>query len=191
MNAVAETSSVAADMKKKNIKGRTRLLAASAMLAALGVVVLILGSVISALDLTMVAVASIFIFFAVLELGNPYQYLIYSATAMLSILLLPDKFSAFLYLIFGGIYPILKQLFERAPRWASWLFKLLYFNIVLAAMIFGSKYLFGVDEEELTLAVFALGNVTFFLYDVAMTKLITFYLYSLRKKLRIEKYLKK
>lgn len=163
----------------------------ASMLCALSVVVLALGSVISALDLTMVAIASIFVFFAVIELGSPYQFLIYGVTSLLSLLLLPDKYSAFLYFIFGGVYPILKRIFERLKPILGWTLKALYFNAVLAAMIFGAKYLFGVDEEELTAALFVMGNAAFFLYDIAMTKLVTLYLRMLRKKLRIEKYFKK
>ncbi len=163
----------------------------ASMLCALSVVVLALGSIISALDLTMVAIASIFVFFAVIEMGSPYQFLIYGVTSLLSLLLLPDKYSAFLYFIFGGIYPILKRVFEKLPTALGWVLKALYFNAVLAAMIFGAKYLFGVDEEELTIVLFVMGNAAFFLYDLAMTKLITLYLAVLRKKLRIEKYFKK
>lgn len=163
----------------------------ASMLCALSVVVLALGSIISALDLTMVAIASIFVFFAVIEMGSPYQFLIYGVTSLLSLLLLPDKYSAFLYFIFGGIYPILKRMFEKLPTALGWVLKALYFNAVLAAMIFGAKYLFGVDEEELTIVLFVMGNAAFFLYDLAMTKLITLYLAVLRKKLRIEKYFKK
>ena len=177
-------------MKKKNVRSGTKKLALSAVLCALGVVMLLLGSVISALDLTMVAFASIFIFFAVLEMGNPYQYLIYATTSMLSILLLPDKFAAFLYLIFGGIYPILKRFFERLPNVISWVMKLLYFNAVIAAMVLGSKYLFGVDEEALEISLFVLGNAAFIVYDVAMTRLLTMYMLKLRKKLKIEKFFK-
>lgn len=193
-NVAAVTSSVAADgtvMKKNNVKGRTRRVAMASMLCALSVVVLALGSVISALDLTMVAIASIFVFFAVIEMGSPYQFLIYGVTSLLSLLLLPDKYSAFLYFIFGGIYPILKRVFEKLPTALGWVLKALYFNAVLAAMIFGAKYLFGVDEEKLTVVLFVMGNAAFFLYDIAMTKLITLYLSVLRKKLRIEKYFKK
>lgn len=163
----------------------------ASMLCALSVVVLALGSIISALDLTMVAIASIFVFFAVIEMGSPYQFLIYGVTSLLSLLLLPDKYSAFLYFIFGGIYPILKRVFEKLPTVLGWVLKILYFNAVLAAMIFGAKYLFGVDEEKLTAVLFVMGNAAFFLYDIAMTKLITLYLAVLRKKLRIEKYFKK
>ncbi len=167
------------------------MLTVSAVLSALGVVVMLLGTVISVLDLTMVAIASIFVFFAIIEMGKPYHYLIYVSTSLLSILLLPDKFSAILYIVFGGVYPMLKRVFEKLPTVISWVLKAIYFNIVLVATVFGAKYLFGVDEEELTIMLFAVGNVAFFMYDIAMTKLITYYLLGLRKKFRIEKYFKK
>ena len=167
------------------------MLAVSAVLSALGVVIMLLGTVISVLDLTMVAITSIFIFFAVIEMGSPYYFLIYATTSVLSVLLLPDKFSAVLYLIFGGIYPILKQKIEQLPSIVSWVIKALYFNGVLVATVLGAKYLFNVDEEELTLALFIVGNLAFFIYDIAMTRLITYYLLGLRKKFRIEKYFKK
>lgn len=167
------------------------MLAVSAVLSALGVVVMLLGTVISVLDLTMVAIASIFVFFAILEMGSPYQYLIYVTTSVLSMLLLPDKFSAVLYVIFGGIYPVLKQKLEKLPTILSWVLKAVYFNAVLVGAVLGAKYLFGVEEEELTLVLFAVGNIAFFMYDIAMTKLITYYLLGLRKKFRIDKYFKK
>ena len=110
---------------------------------------------------------------------------------MLSILLLPDKLSALLYIVFGGVYPMLKRLFEKLPVVLSWVLKAVYFNAVLLGTTLGAKYLFGIDEEGLTLMLFVIGNVAFFMYDIAMTKLITYYLLGLRKKFRIEKYFKK
>lgn len=179
-------------MKKKgNVKGSTKRLALSAVLCTLGVVMLALGSVLSALDLTMVAMASALIFFAVLELGNPYQYLIYAVTSLLAMLLLPDKYAAFLYLIFGGIYPIIKSFIEKWGRVIPWVIKALYFNAVITAMVLGSKYLFGIDDETLSLGIYLLGNLAFFLYDIAMTRVLSVYLSKLRKKLRIEKYFEK
>ena len=190
-NAAAVILSVVADMKKNNLKNKTKYLAIAAMLSALGVVIMLLGAVISVLDLTMVALASIIVFFSILEMGSPYQYLIYAATSLLSILLLPDKVSAVLYIVFGGIYPMLKRMLEKLPIVLSWVLKAVYFNLVLVATVYGAKFLFGVEEEKLTIALFLLGNAAFFLYDIAMTRLITYYLLGLRKKLRIEKYFKK
>jgi hypothetical protein len=71
--------------------------------------------------------------------------------------------------------------------------KFVYFNAVMTLVIAASLYLFGVDDPDVgfNLFFYGLGNVTFFLYDVATTKLITLYLYRLRKRLRLEKYFEK
>lgn len=178
-------------MKSKNVRQGTKMLALSAVLSALGVVLLVIGSFLSALDLTMVAFASILVYFAVLEMGNPYQYLIYAVTSVISLMILPDKFAAFLYLIFGGIYPVLKKHFEKLTTAMSWVLKLLYFNAVITVMVIGAKYLFGVDDENFAVPLYALGNFSFIAYDLAMTRLLTMYLYRIRKKLKVEKYFKK
>ena len=175
-------------MKRKTTQVRTVKVAVAAMLSALGVVVLAIGSIIEVMDLTMVALASIFVFFAVIELGRPYPLLIYAVTSILSLLLLPNLFAAVLYLLFGGIYPILKQWLERRRPLISWLGKAVYFNAVLTAVVLLSLYLLHVEDTGFTVAYYLLGNITFFLYDVAMTKLITLYFFRLRSRLRIEKY---
>lgn len=176
--------------KKNNLKSNTKRLAVSAVLSALSIVVMLIGSVTGFLDLTMVAIASIFVFFAILEMGSPYQYLIYVTTSLLSMLLLPDKFSAILYMAFGGIYPMLKQQIEKLPRVFSWILKVVYFNVILIGSTLCAKYLFNVNGEELTVMLFIVGNAAFTVYDIAMTRLITYYLLGLREKFRIEKYFK-
>ena len=70
---------------EKKIKG-TRALTVSAVLCALGVILLAFGALFQVLDLTMAVVASILVIFAVIELGGKYPYLIYAVTALLSVL---------------------------------------------------------------------------------------------------------
>ena len=72
---------------------KTKKIALAAILSALGVLILLLGSIITVLDLTMVAMASLLIMLAVVEIGGGYPYLIWLVTGFLSLLLLPDKFS--------------------------------------------------------------------------------------------------
>ncbi len=176
-------------MGKPNRK-RTLKLAFSAMLSALGVVILYLGAVINVLDLTAVALTSLFVFFAVIELGPPFPYLIYAVTSLLSLLLLPDKFAALAYLLFGGIYPIFKEMFERLHFLIAWILKFSFFNTVLSLLIAGTVYLLHIEDTDLgfKLGVYALANLTFFLYDIATTQLVTFYLVKLRHRLRVEKF---
>ncbi len=163
------------------------------MLCALGVVILYLGSVIEVLDLTTVALASLLVFFAVLELGTPFQYLIYLVTSVLSLLLLPSKFGPAVYFLFGGIYPVLKAYLERLPRLLSWALKLVYFNGIMTLLVAASLWLFHVDDPDVgfNLGFYGLGNVTFLLFDVATTRLVTVYLFKLKKRLRPEKYFEK
>ena len=91
---------------------QTKKISIAALLSALSIVVLYIGSVFEVLDLSAAAIASIAIVFAQIELKNPYPYLIYAVVSLLALLLLPSKFSAMVYVCFGGIYPMVKELAE-------------------------------------------------------------------------------
>ena len=80
----------------------TRRLAVSAMLAALGVVLLWLGALVEVLDLSVAVLASMLAVFAVIEMGRRYAVLVYVVTALLSLLLLPVKTSALVYAVFAA-----------------------------------------------------------------------------------------
>ena len=174
------------DMKK------TRKIALAAILSALSVVILLLGSIITVLDMTAVALSSILIMLAVIEIGGAYPYLIWLVTGILSLLLLPDKFGALLYLSFGGIYPIFKAMFERLHYIVSWVLKFSCFNVMLIIMIVVANFVLALPDTGLgfTLTVFGVCNFTFFIYDIATTQLITLYLVKLRKMLGLKNFFK-
>ncbi|MGN1127600.1 MAG: hypothetical protein ACI4T6_01445 [Candidatus Flemingiibacterium sp.] len=175
-------------MKKSN----TKKIALAAILSALGVIVLLLGSIFTMLDLTMVAVASLLVVMAVIELGGGYPYLVWLVTGVLALLLLPEKFSAILYMIFGGIYPILKAMFERLHFVVAWIVKLSYFNTMLTLLIFLCNYIFHIPDTELGYSwlVYLLCNGVFVLYDIAVSEIITLYLVKLRKTLGLGNFFK-
>ena len=170
-------------------KKSTRYLTLSAIVAAMGVVLLALGSFIEVLDLSMAAVASLGVIFAVLELGGKYPYLIYAVTALLSLLLLPTKTPAVVYTLLLGYYPILKAKLEGfLPGAVAWVLKLLIFNGALALVVLLTTKLLmpGVPLFEEPYGYWFLVACTpvFAVYDVALTRLITFYLRRLRHRLR-------
>ena len=172
---------------ERKIKG-TRALTVSAVLCALGVILLALGSLLQILDLTMAAVASILVIFAVIELGGKYPFLIYVVTALLSMLLVPYKTAPLLYLCFAGYYPLLKAVLEgNLPKVWSWVLKLLTFNAALALTLFLSFKLFTGFEITVTWYYWLLPacSLVFIVYDIALTGLITTYLRVWRKRLRI------
>ncbi len=171
---------------------KSKKIALAAILSALGVLILLLGSILTVLDLTMVALASLLIMLAVIEIGGGYPYLIWLVTGILALMLLPDKFSALLYLLFGGIFPILKAMFERLHYAVSWILKFSYFNAMLSVLILFVIFIFHLPETDLgfNLPVYLVCNAVFVLYDIATTQLVTFYLIKMRKKLGLGNFFK-
>ena len=168
----------------------TKNLATSAILSALGVVILFMGSIIQVLDLSMAVMASIIIIYAMIELRGGWPYLIFAVTSLLSLLLLPDKFAGVVYLGFAGYYPIAKFYFEKKlSRIVEWITKLAVFNIALTAIVFASIYVLHLPSEEIGFGwiIYLLGNVVFIIYDLALTNLISFYFFKLRKRLGLGK----
>ena len=169
---------------------KNRLLATSALLSALGVVILLMGSISQVLDLSMAVITSIIIIYAVIELKGAWPYLIYAVTSVLSLLLLPDKFVAMVYAAFAGYYPILKFILEkRLPRIPEWIIKIVVFNAALSVVVFVSTHLLHIPAEEISFGwlLYLGGNVVFVIYDLALTNLISFYFFKLKKRLGLNK----
>lgn len=167
---------------------KTRNLTVAALLAALGVVLLGVGALVEVLDLSMAAIASLLVVFAVIELGGMYPYLIYGVTSLLSLLLLPAKTPALIYALFAGYYPIVKAALEkRLPRGLSLLVKLLVFGAVLAVSAFLALHVFLPEGDAVGIWQYwllLLAIPVFLLYDFALTRLITFYFLRLWERFR-------
>jgi len=169
-------------------KKATRRLTASAILAALGVVLLLLGSFVQVLDLSMAAIASILVVFAVIEIGGKYPMLIYAVTSVLSLLLLPVKTAALIYFVFAGYYPILKAVLEgRLTKPVAWLLKVVIFGAAVAVGLFAAGKLFFMDLSWIFANWWFLLCLlpVFVLYDIALTRLISAYLGKWRDRLRL------
>jgi len=174
----------------KDTKRSIKRLTVSAMLVALGVVVLWLGSMVDVLSISMAVIASLFGVFALLEYGKGTPWLVFAATGILSLLLLPRKEPAVLYVLFFGYYPILKALLERKRPLVAWILKELLFHAALILLLLLSRWLLlgGASEPIFyTVATVLLAEIAFPLYDVALTRLIVLYLRKWRDRLRIGK----
>ena len=177
-------------MGNLNSRDRTRRVAVCAMLSALGVVMLYLGSMIEIVDISMAVIASLLCVFAVIEYGGAYPWLVFAVTSVISMLMLPNKTPAAMYVVFFGFYPILKEKLERKPKVISWIFKELIFNAALALMIVLVLFVFTMGEVKvetyLVVLLAVLAELMFVLYDIALTRLISLYLFRLRKSFRIK-----
>ena len=171
-------------------KNNTKRLTVCAMLCALGVVLLLLGSVIEVMDIAMAALASLLCIFAVIEYGGAAPWLVFSVTGVLSLILLPNKTPAAMYVVFLGYYPIIKEKLERFKKPIAWVLKEVIFNIALIALFFIVKFLLMPNASEplmIYVIAFVLFEIAFVLYDIALTRLITLYILRLRDRFKFIK----
>lgn len=165
---------------------KTKAITLSAMMAALSVTLLLLGSVLEVLDLCTVMLASFCTLFVYLRVRPGYAWATYAVTAALALLLLPSKIVALEYLLFGGYYPILRAALARLRPLPALILKLLTFNAALGGLLLLFRFLFVAVETSLTLEVvtFLLGNVAFLLYDYVLGRISFMILYRIRPRFR-------
>lgn len=171
-----------------NTKANTKKLAVCAMLASLSFVLMYLGALSGVFDLCAVTLGALGCAFAVIEIGGGWPWLVAAVAGTLSLLLLPDKFAAMEYIALGGIYPIIKSYIERLPSFSAWAVKLLYFNGVLTVALTVAKYILHVAEDwaAFNVIVYALSNIFFVIFDIALTMFISVYIVRLRKRFKFK-----
>lgn len=174
-------------MPNDRIRAETKKLTLGAVMTALGVAVLALGSLIEVLDLSTAVLASLFCVFAVIELGGFWPWAVWLATGILAVLLLPQKSPALFYALFAGYYPILKEKAERLRRLPCLILKLAVFHAALVLIRACVRWFFPDSMEQysvwLPLVLYGFALVCFLLYDFVLTRLITFYFVKLRKRI--------
>lgn len=101
----------------------------------------------------------------------------YSAVAVLSLLLCPDKEAAAVFTAFG-IYPLFRVKLNKLPF--KWVFKLIYFNLVTLLLYWVLMYLIGMQElirefadigTAMTIGMLFAGNFIFILLDITLQRL--------------------
>ncbi|MGO5028635.1 hypothetical protein [Candidatus Agathobaculum pullicola] len=102
---------------------------------------------------------------------------LYLAVSILSALFVPRKIMVAAYVLFCGLYPIVKFCIEcYAPRRTQMSAKLAYFNIalVIAAGLAVFVFLpqFSITGFVRVAAVWVAADITFIIYDVALSRLI-------------------
>lgn len=173
------------------MREKTKRLTVCAMLSALGVVLLYLGSMVEVLDMSMAVLVSLLAVFAVIEYGGAAPWLVYGVTGTLSLILMSHQPTpALMYLLFFGYYPILKEKLEKCPRILSWVLKEAVFHVALILMLVLGHLILtapeGTTPWQMYLGLIALCELAFPLYDVALSRLITFYLVKLRHRFRMK-----
>lgn len=164
----------------------TKKLAFSALMAALGITFMYAGALLEVLDLSTAALASICVMLVLTELGMRYAWLTFAVAGILSLILLPIKFAAILFLGFLGFYPMAKSFFERKFRgWKCLVLKFLLLNVCTVLMLLAARFVMA-EALWLDVLTLVLVNVVFVIYDVALTRLLGMYVFVWRKKLKMK-----
>ena len=114
---------------------------------------------------------------AAVAAGRAAGYLCWGAAGLLGLLLLPDKGVALLFLVFLGLYPVVKGAIESLRRLpVEWALKLVFFNLVLTVCWFFFRELFLPDPPAWLSGSLPLlyggGNVIFVIYDIGLSRLV-------------------
>lgn len=162
------------------MKKETKALALAAMLAAAELVLLLLASVVPTGRLALTAIAGTINIVTLLECGKRYTLLVYIAVSALSAILLPLKLLAVLYIAFFGYYPLVKSLLERLGKLRlEWLLKvlILLFALTITVLLYRYGFAGGITLFDNALwLVYAGSLVVFVIYDLALTRLVEYYL---------------
>lgn len=160
------------------------------MVTALCTALMFLTAIIPIGTYAIPAIAGAIIVVIVIELGKKYAWLVFAASAILSFIVSADKEAAVFYILLFGYYPILKSLIEGRFNFVTgFVLKLLVFNIAAVLEFIIAINLLGITDDAVSMfgvyapaVLLALGNVTFLLYDRALSLLLIKYIRQYRSK---------
>lgn len=168
-------------------------IAVCAVFTAMSVVLLFIGGAAFVLVYLMPMITSLLMIILRKTFGVSAAMITYTATSILSFILVPDRECMLMYVLFFGYYPVIYPSLEKikALKWAA---KFLIFNSMVALIQLVLIYVFGIPFLEEGEGIFiivifaALMNILFVIYDFVIKN--TFLLYEKKLEKRIKKYFK-
>ena len=162
------------------------------VISALSIVLMFMTGVIATLTYAIPAIAGALLILIVIEISPKFATSVYIAVSILSLLVVADKEAAVMYAMFFGYYPILKGIIEKKLNGVlEWIVKYVIFNISVISAYFVVSKIFMITFEDVDfLGKFALPillvvcNIVFALYDIALTRLLSSYIYNWRKYIK-------
>lgn len=175
-----------------NSKFNSFKVAFGGVISALSIVLMFSTGIFSTLTYAVPAVAGALLILIVIEISPKFAGAVYFAVAVLSLLVVADKEAAVMYAMFFGYYPIIKGFIEKhLKNVLSWIIKFAVFNVSVISAYFVVSKVFMISFDDLesfgkwALPIFLiLCNIVFALYDIALTRLISAYLFRWRKYVR-------
>ena len=139
------------------------------------------------------ALAGIVLIAVIIENGASTAVLVYVAVGILSLIIVPVKEAALMFVGFFGYYPIIKVKLERISfRLLEYLCKFALFNVAVTGSYLILIYVLGIDDvleqsgafgQYSIVVLLAMGNIMFFIYDIAVTNITYVYLNWFRPRI--------
>lgn len=162
---------------------KSKSMAYLGLLLGLNQIFIILSSVIETNTIILFAAAALIIGVVIVEFGGKSGILFYVASCLLGFFLTFNKIEFVTYIIFFGLYSIIKHILEIKIINKSLLYgaKFFYFNIALISMYLIVKIFIPFN---LVWWMILAAQVLFIIYDYAFAIFITHYVKSIKPKIR-------
>ena len=142
------------------------------------------------------AIAGLVGLIVLIEINTKWSIITYVVTAVLA-LLFAEPEAMLMYVLFLGYYPILKSVIEKINnKTVQYVVKFAVFNAAVILVYTVLAKIFGIYMGDVGVLgkygiafLFALANVTFYLYDIVLVRVANVYLMRLHKQ--VSKILKK
>lgn len=129
-----------------------------------------LQGILTTTKLSLLALMSLLIGFQVLVCGERYSLLTWVGTGILAILLAPFKISAILFIIYFGIYPILKITLEkRFSTIKVWIAKGIYLVVLMGILFLLQKSVLSISVALSLPFILVVAGIFFILFDFLLT----------------------
>jgi len=167
---------------------KTKRLALNSILGALAVICLLLATILPTARISLYALSSFFVAITIMESGARAGWLFYAATSLLALILVPNKPGIVPYVLFFGLYGVVKFYIERLNRLVpEYVLKLLFLNASAGAAFLLVREFIGYTLEVRLpwwILIIAL-EIVFIVYDVVYTLFINYYKERLKPLLKL------
>lgn len=165
--------------KRKNAVFSARQAALCGILAALALVIMLLGGLIPLATFCCPVLAGVLLVPVQERCGNRIALAWYGTVSLLACLLGPDKEAAAVF-VFLGYYPVLQQVLDRWPKALGLLGRLLLFNGAICILYGLLIFVFTMPDVAaefrstsywMLAAMLVLGNIVFLLFDQVLRRI--------------------
>ena len=168
------------------MKNDIRKIALSSLLSALIVVLVLFGTFIDLLDITVAAICALIINIVQIEVKGRYPFLVYVTSSILCLIFTPLSTATLYFIGYFGYYPIIKTKLTKLKKVYRKLICVLFFNVAMCLLMLLFKAVFALQNEpwQVYFALIITLNIFFICFDYLLDVFIFIYYKKIRTKIK-------